>query len=334
MTGNPHHQVCLIYSALPHQANQQEVPSKALRDARLATRLAEAEGRKLKLERDRLARENALLTQRLERKIDTLEHATEPNIHGALPPTPISNPSTNKTKKQRPADIITNFEDLEDPFYDGLVTGGLLTKLPKFNPNRLLDILGHPRSENVPRRAPIPTPEPPYEPFEPLTPEGRRRSAERMISDPEREKALAEERAYYAAVRAVEFEFEERRSDGYALLFTLLRKQLNIPVRDVRAKLDDIVEEEEEGKIENGQNTENDRKDEVHNGDDGEESSDSDLSDGEFNVSSLLIQVDLKGNADCKHRGDITRHPRLCRAIAGLGRVFTTVLDFSHIRPD
>lgn len=175
---------------------------------------------------------------------------------------------------------------MEDPFYDGLVTGGLLTRLPKFNSNRLLDILGHPRSANVPRRAPIPTPEPPYEPFEPLTPEGRRRSAERMISDPKREKALAEERAYYAAVRAVEFEFEERRSDGYALLFTLLRKQLNIPVRDVRANLDQIVKEEEEGKIEDGQKTEND-KDEVHDKGEGEgeESSDSDLSDEEFNVS-------------------------------------------------
>lgn len=263
--------------------------SKALRDARLATRLAEAESRKLKLERDRLARENALLTQRLERKIDTSEHSTEPGISGALPPTPISTDHTNKTKKQRPADIITSFENMEDPFYEGLVTGGITSRLPKFNPNRLLDILGHPRSPYTPRRAPIPTPEPPYTPFEPLTPEGRRRSAERMISDPDREKALAEERAYLAAVRAVEFEFEEQRSDEYALFYTLLRGKLNLPVRDVMARLERVDEEEEEKDVEKNTDEANDEEDEGENPNEEEESSDSSLDDEEFNVSSVFL---------------------------------------------
>ncbi|KAG9689607.1 hypothetical protein KCU95_g1340, partial [Aureobasidium melanogenum] len=275
-----------------------EVAPKALRDARLATRLAEAESRKLKLERDRLARENALLTQRLERKIDTLEHSSESKIRGALPPTPISTDPANKTKKQRPADIITSFENLEDPFYDGLVTGGITSRLPKFNPNRLLDILGHPRSLYTPRRAPIPTPEPPYTPFEPLTPEGRRRSAERMISDPEREKALAEERAYLAAVRAVEFEFEEQRSDEYALFYTLLRGRLNIPVRDVMARLERVVEEEEDEekreKITENENMENEKKDAGE--DEGEESSDSSLDDEEFNKRYNMTPTPLPRN--------------------------------------
>ncbi|KAK6008139.1 hypothetical protein QM012_000042 [Aureobasidium pullulans] len=272
-----------------------EVPSKALRDARLATVLAEAESRKLKLERDRLARENALLGRRLERDIDTLEHPTEPKTRGALPLTPISTDYKNKTKNQRLADIITNFENLEDPFYDGLVTGGLLSRLPKFNPNRLLDILGHPHSQYTPRRAPIPSPEPPYSPFEPLTPEGRRRSAERMISDPEREKALAEERAYLAAVRAVEYAFEEKRSDAYALFYTLLRKSVNIPVRDAMAALDRIPEAKEEEQ--NEENTENIQKMEAN--DEIEESSDSgdsSLEDEEFSKRYNMTPTPLPRN--------------------------------------
>ncbi|KAH0043886.1 hypothetical protein KCU78_g496, partial [Aureobasidium melanogenum] len=274
-----------------------EVASKALRDARLATRLAEAESRKLKLERDRLVRENALLTQRLERKIDTLEHSTEPKIPGALPPTPISTDPTNKTKKQRPANIITSFENMEDPFYDGLVTGGITSRLPKFNPNRLLDILGHPRSPYTPRRAPIPTPEPPYTPFEPLTPEGRRRSAERMISDPDREKALAEERAYLAAVRAVEFEFEEQRSDEYALFYTLLRGKLNLPVRDIMARLERVDEEEEEKYVEKNTDEANDgEEDEGPNPNEEEESSDSSLDDEEFNKRYNMTPTPLPRN--------------------------------------
>ncbi|KEQ66205.1 uncharacterized protein M437DRAFT_62431 [Aureobasidium melanogenum CBS 110374] len=273
-----------------------EVASKALRDARLATRLAEAETRKLKLERDRLARENALLTQRLERKIDTLEHSTEPKISSALPHTPISLDSTDKTKKQRPADIITNFSNLEDPFYEGLVTGGMTSRLPRFNPNRLLDILGPPHYLYTPKRAPIPTPKPPYPSFEPLTPEGRRRSAERMISDPDREMALAEERAYLAAVRAVEFEFEEQRSDEYALLFTLLRGKLNIPVRDVRARLERVDEEEGEEKEDTKAEQNSEYKEEADG--EGEESSDSSLDDEEFNVSFLMIEEGRGDQAD------------------------------------
>ncbi|KAG9614468.1 hypothetical protein KCV01_g470, partial [Aureobasidium melanogenum] len=271
-----------------------EVSSKALRDASLATRLAEAESRKLKLECDRLARENALLTQRLERKIDTLERSTEPDIPGALPPTPISTDPTSKTKKQRRANIITSFENMEDPFYDGLVTGGITSRLPKFNPNRLLDNLGQPRSLYTPRRAPIPTPEPPYTPFEPLTPEGRRRSAERMISDPDRETALAEERAYLAAVRAVEFEFEEQRSDEFALFYTILRGRLNLPVRDVRARFERVDEEEEEKEEEKEKNTENDKKDQAD--DEGEESSDSSLDDEEFNKRYNMTPTPLPRN--------------------------------------
>lgn len=275
-------QVSLENVSTPHSANKQEVALKTLWDARLATRLAEAESRKLKVERDRLARENSLLTQRSERKIDTLEHSTESKILGALPSTPISTDPTNKNKKQRPANIITDFDNLEDPFYDGLVTGGLLSRLPKFNPNRLLDILGHPRCENAPRRAPIPTPKPPYPPFEPLTPEGRRRSAERMISDPDREKALAEERAYLAAIRAVEFEFEQQRSDAFALLYTILRRRINIPVRDVMVTLEQIVEEVKE----EGNQVENENKVEmIDEEEDDEGSSDSSLNDEEFNVS-------------------------------------------------
>jgi hypothetical protein len=126
---------------------------------------------------------------------------------------------------------------MDDPFSNALPTGGLQTQRSKFNPNRLLDILGHPRSLHTPRRAPIPTPEPPYPPFDPLTPEGRRRSAERMINDPARETALAAERAYLAAVRAVEFEFEELRSDQYALMYTLQRKNINLPVRSTLAQV-------------------------------------------------------------------------------------------------
>ncbi|KAH0151751.1 hypothetical protein KCU67_g10125, partial [Aureobasidium melanogenum] len=186
---------------------------------------------------------------------------------------------------------------MEDPFYDGLVTGGITSRLPKFNPNRLLDILGHPRSPYTPRRAPIPTPEPPYTPFEPLTPEGRRRSAERMISDPDREKALAEERAYLAAVRAVEFEFEEQRSDEYALFYTLLRGKLNLPVRDIMARLERVDEEEEEKYVEKNTDEANDgEEDEGPNPNEEEESSDSSLDDEEFNKRYNMTPTPLPRN--------------------------------------
>jgi hypothetical protein len=233
----------------------------------------------LRTERDRLARENAVLSQRLERKIDSLEHSADPAFQDTALPTPISTGFTNKNTKTRPADIITDFGNMDDPFSDALPTGGLQTQRSKFNPKRLLDVLGHPRSLHTPRRSPISTPEPPYPPFDPLTPEGRRRSAERMINAPAREKQLAAERAYLAAVRAVEFEFEEQRSDGYALMYTLLRKTINLPVRSTLAQ---VVEEEQE--------EENKKEDEVddekEDGDEGEES-DEILDDEEFNVSPL-----------------------------------------------
>jgi hypothetical protein len=247
--------------------------SKELEDARRATRLAEQEARQFRAERDRLARENAVLSQRLERKIDELEHSAE-HLASALP-TPISSDLTNKPTKTRPADIVTNFTDLEDPFDDNIPTGGSQTHRSKFNPNRLLDALGHPRSLHTPRRAPISAPEPPYPPFPPQTPEGRRRSAERMINAPARERALAAERAYLAAVRAAEFEFEEQRSDGYALMYTLQRKNINLPVRSTLAQ---VAEEEEERR-------QDDEADDENEGDGDEYESDESLDDEEFNVS-------------------------------------------------
>jgi hypothetical protein len=256
------------------------VASKALEDARRATRLAETEARELRTERDRLARENAVFSQRLERKIDSLEHSADPAFQDTALPTPISTGFTNKNTKTRPADIITDFGNMDDPFNDALPTGGLQTQRSKFNPNRLLDILGHPRSFHTPRRAPIPTPEPPYPPFDPLTLEGCRRSAERMINAPTRERALAAERAYLAAVRAVEFEFEEQRSDQYALMYTLQRKNINLPVRSTLAQ---VVEQE--GEEENKKEDEaDDKKEDEDQGDESYESDES-LEDEEFNVS-------------------------------------------------
>jgi hypothetical protein len=252
------------------------VASKALEDARRATRLAETEARELRTECDRLARENAVLSQRLERKIDSLEHSADPAFQDTALPTPISTGFTNKNTKTRPADIITVFGNMDDPFSNALPTGGLQTQRSKFNPNRLLDILGHPRSLHTPRRAPIPTPEPPYPPFDPLTPEGRRRSAERMINDPARETALSAERAYLAAVRAVEFEFEELRSDQYALMYTLQRKNINLPVRSTLAQVVEQQEEEENKKDDEA----DDEKEE-----DEEYESDESLDNEEFNVS-------------------------------------------------
>jgi hypothetical protein len=262
------------------------VASKALQDARRATRLAEAEARQFKTERDRLARENAVLSQILERKVDSLEHSSDPLFQATVPPTPVSIDFTSKNTKtkKRPADIITNFDDLEDPFADGLVTGGMRTTTLRFNPNRLFDLLGQPRSLITPARAPVPTPEPPYPPFPPQTPEGRHRSAERMISSPAREKELAEERAYLAAIRAVELEFDETRNDQFALRLTVLRKNLNLPVRDVRAKLQGI-EEEEEMKMQE-EKTEDEADDEKE--DEGDESDDGSLGDEEFNVNFLF----------------------------------------------
>jgi hypothetical protein len=100
-----------------------------------------------------------------------------------------------------------------------------------------------------------------------------------MISSPAREKELAEERAYLAAVRAVELEFDETRNDQFALRLTILRKNLNLPVRDIRAKLEGI--EEEEMKMQ--EKTEDEADDEKE--DEGDESDDGSLGGEEFNVS-------------------------------------------------
>ncbi|KAI4727409.1 hypothetical protein E4T49_04733 [Aureobasidium sp. EXF-10728] len=276
-------------------ADKQEVVPRALRDARRATRLAEAEARTLKSARDRLARENALLSKRLERNLDTLDHSVNPKIRATIPPTPISTDFLNKHKKPRPGDIITNFSTLDDPFGDdGLPTGGIPSSLPKFNPNRLLDILGEPSSFATPRRHPIPTPIPPYPAFEPLTPEGRRRSADRMITDPEREKLLAEERAYRAAVRAVEHEFAEYRNDGFAILYTLHRPKINIPVRDVLGRLDSVVEEE--GEAENPEKQENSENEKEGDEEEEDGSSDGSMDDEEFNRKYNMTPTPLPRN--------------------------------------
>lgn len=268
-------------SCIPHQANKQEVTSKAIQEARRATRLAEAEAR-------RLARENAALTLRLERKIDFIEQAlSEPS--SASTPTPYNtlfsdtNTSSTNTKYSRPANIITNFSDFDDPFDDGLATGGMVTALPAIDPNHLLNTLGHPRSIYTPARAPIPTPIPPFPDCPPLTPEGRRRSAERMINAPARERALAAERAYLAASNATWYEFEESRSDKYALAYTILRKNINLPVRNTMARMSGIVEEEG--------NAEDEADDEEE--EEGSESSDGSLGDAEFNVSGIYEEEDL-----------------------------------------
>jgi hypothetical protein len=208
------------------------------------------------------------------------------------------------------------------------VTGGMLTQLPKFNPNRLFDLLGHPRSLITPARAPIPTPEPPYPPFDPLTPEGRRRSAERMISSPAREKELAEERAYLAAIRAVELEFDETRNDQFALRLTILRKNLNLPVRDIRAKLEGIEEEEMKMLEEKTEDEADDEKED----EEGDESDDGSLGDEEFNVSFLRSKRMICGwDADERYRQSIIRL-RLYRVFRGRRRVLITALDWFGLR--
>lgn len=247
-------------SRTPHQANRQEVTSNAIQEARRATRLAEAEARKCKLECDRLARK----IHDLEQSSSQSSPATTPTSYNTGSSS--TNTSSTNTKHSRPANIITDFSHTDDPFHDGLATGGLKTALPTHNPKRLLRILGKPRSTYSPARAPIPKPLPPYPDCAPRTPEGRRRSAERMINSPARERALAAERAYLAASNAAWYEFEESRSDRYALNFTLLRKNINIPVRKTLGRMvgiaeegghaedeadDDEEEEEQEGESEN-----------------------------------------------------------------------------------
>lgn len=155
-----------------------------------------------------------------------------------------------------------------------------MTALPAFDPNHLLNTLGHPRSIYTPARAPVPTPVPPFPDCPPLTPEGRRRSAERMINAPARERALAAERAYLAASNAAWYEFEESRSDKYALAYTLLRKNINLPVRNTLGRLSGVLGEEGDAE------DEADDEEEEEEGE-GSESSDESLGDEEFNVSGI-----------------------------------------------
>ncbi|KAI5204971.1 hypothetical protein E4T38_04516 [Aureobasidium subglaciale] len=227
-----------------------EVPSSALQDTRRQIRLVEDEARRLEADCNRLARENTQLKQRFEHKIDTLEHAADPKLPVKTAyPTPISGvrkPETDKNKT-RPAGIITDFSNLDDPFNDALVTGGLLSaKTPEFNPNRLFDALGLPHSELTPRRKPIPMPIPPFLASTPLTPQGRRRAAERVLTDPKREAELAKERAVNAAYRSAETEFEEWRTDQYALVYSRLRPKLQIPVRNILGQLETLSERSNE----------------------------------------------------------------------------------------
>ncbi|KAI5203840.1 hypothetical protein E4T39_03912 [Aureobasidium subglaciale] len=210
----------------------------------------EDEARRFKSDCDRLTRENTRLKQRFEHEIDTLEHTSDPKlpIQNAYP-TPISGirkQETNKNKT-RLAEINTSFNNLEDPFNTGHVTGGILSaKTPDFNPNRLLEALGHPNSALTPRRAPMPIPIPPFPPFAPLTPEGRRRAAERMLTDPRRETELAKERAMNAADRNVETEFDEWRTDHFALVYSRLRPNMQIPVRNILGQPETLSERSDE----------------------------------------------------------------------------------------
>ncbi|CAD0109608.1 unnamed protein product [Aureobasidium uvarum] len=107
-----------------------------------------------------------------------------------------------------------------------------------------------------------------------------------MITDPGREQALADERAYLAAVRAVEHEFEERRNDAYAILYTLYRPKINIPVRNVMVRLGQVVEEEEE---EDAQK-EKSENEEANDEDEEDASSDGSMDDEEFNVSASITK--------------------------------------------
>jgi len=256
-------------SRTPHQANRQEVTSNAIQEARHATRLAEAEARKYKLECDRLARK----IHDLEQSLSESSPATTPTSYNTGSSS--TNTSSTNTKYPRPANIITDFSNMDDPFYDGLATGGMRSALPTHNPRRLLRILGKSRSTYSPARAPIPKPLPPYPDCAPRTPEGRRRSAERMINSPARERALAADRAYLAASNAAWYEFEENRSDRYALSLTLLRKNINIPVRKTLGRMVGIAEE--------GGHAEDEADDEEEGGE--SENDDESLRDGEFNVS-------------------------------------------------
>jgi hypothetical protein len=64
----------------------------------------------------------------------------------------------------------------------------------------------------------------------------------------------------------------------------MLRGNLNLPVRNIRAKLDQVAEEEE-ATLETEEKTEDEADDEKE--DEGDESDDDSLGDEEFNVSFL-----------------------------------------------
>ncbi|THY24937.1 hypothetical protein D6D01_05254 [Aureobasidium pullulans] len=235
-----------------------EVSSRALREMKIRLRHAEDEARRLGTERNRLARENAALHLRLERKIDALEHNLDPTSEQALNtttttavktpyPTPVSTNKTKNPNKTRPFDIITSLENLSPSLLTGaLPTSGLKTGdwATKFDPNELLTRMKGDGSPFCPARGPMKTPFPPFKPFEPLTAEGRRRAAERLIDAPDHEKQLQEQRAVMAAYRAARYKFDEERSDAYALAYTRLRPTVNIPVQEalVRRKIEETKE--------------------------------------------------------------------------------------------
>jgi len=103
-----------------------------------------------------------------------------------------------------------------------------------------------------------------------------------MINSPARERALAADRAYLAASNAAWYEFEENRSDRYALNFTLLRKNINIPVRKTLGRMVGIAEE--------GGHAEDEADDEEDEEEEGECENDESLRDEEFNVSLLIMR--------------------------------------------
>lgn len=290
---------------------------------KIRLRHAEDEARRLGTERNRLARENAALHLRLERKIDALEHNLDPTSEQAPNrtttttttvktsyPTPISTNKTKNPNKTRPSDIITSLENLSPSLLTGaLPTGGLKTGdwATKFDPHELLKRMKGAGSPFSPALAPMKTPFPPFKPFEPLTAEGRRRAAERLIDAPDHEKMLQEQRAEMAAYRAARYKFDEERSDAYALAYTRLRPTVNIPVQEaiIRRK----IEETKERRLSEERSSSVSKP--------SSESSEGSLSSGEWRVSCALVCfVDSKRwFADFSNRGGSMLRLRRCREI-------------------
>ena len=260
---------------------------------KIRLRHAEDEARRLGTERNRLARENAALHLRLERKIDALEHnheqapdttTTTTTTVKTSYPTPISTNKTKNPNKTRPSDIITSLENLSPSLLTGaLPTGGLKTGdwATKFDPHELLKRMKGAGSPFSPALAPMKTPFPPFKPFEPLTAEGRRRAAERLIDAPDHEKMLQEQRAEMAAYRAARYKFDEERSDAYALAYTRLKPTVNIPVQEaiVRRK----IEETKERRLSEERSSSVSKP--------SSESSEGSLSSGEWRVSCVLLMT-------------------------------------------